>query len=45
MTILKEPDKLACEDKFTKAGRAEEQMAYYLRRAFQDDKNIFVFCT
>lgn len=44
-TIFKELDKLAaCEDNFTKAGRAaEEQMAYYLRRAFQDDKNIFVF--
>ncbi|HEY9859882.1 MAG TPA: hypothetical protein V6D16_10265 [Candidatus Obscuribacterales bacterium] len=33
--IVKELDALASQDKFAKAGRtAEEQMAFYLRRAF-----------
>lgn len=38
--IAKELDVLSTADKFAKAGRtAEEQMVYYLRRAFKDDKN------
>jgi hypothetical protein len=42
--IIKELDPMILEDKFAKAGRsAEEQMAYYLRRAFANDKNILVF--
>lgn len=42
--IAKELDVLSTADKFAKAGRtAEEQMVYYLRRAFKDDKNIYVF--
>jgi hypothetical protein len=42
--IVKELDELSAADKFAKAGRAaEEQMVYYLRRAFADDKNIYVF--
>lgn len=42
--ITKELDVLSTADKFAKAGRtAEEQMVYYLRRAFKDDKNIYVF--
>lgn len=42
--IIKELDELSAVDKFAKAGRAaEEQMVYYLRRAFADDKNIYVF--
>lgn len=42
--IIKELDEVSLEDKFVKAGRvAEEQMVYYLRRAFADDKNIYVF--
>ena len=42
--IAKELDELSKEDKFAKAGRAaEEQMLYYLRWAFKDDKNIYVF--
>ncbi len=42
--IVKELDGLSSEDKFTKAGRvAEEQMVYYLRRAFKEDKNVCVF--
>jgi hypothetical protein len=41
--IFKELDRLSPEDKFAQAGKAAEaQMAYYLRRAFKDDKNIFV---
>ncbi len=42
--IVKELDEISSEDKFAKAGRAAEaQMAYYLRRAFGEDKNVFVF--
>jgi hypothetical protein len=42
--IVKELDGLSSEDKFAKAGRvAEEQMVYYLRRAFKEDKNVCVF--
>jgi Nuclease-related domain len=42
--ILKGLDPFISEDKFEKAGRmAEEQLAFYLRRAFVDDKDILVF--
>jgi Nuclease-related domain len=42
--ILKGLDPFTPEDKFEKAGRmAEEQLAFYLRRAFVDDKDILVF--
>ncbi len=42
--IVKELEQLSSEDKFIKAGQAAEaQMVYYLRRAFKDDKNIYVF--
>ncbi len=42
--IVKELDSLIPQDKFAKAGKeAEEQMSFYLRRAFADDKNIYVF--
>jgi Nuclease-related domain len=42
--ILKGLDPFIAEDKFAKAGRlAEEQLAFYLRRAFVDDEDIRVF--
>ena len=42
--IAKEIDAFIPQDKFAKAGKeAEEQMSFYLRRAFADDKNIYVF--
>ncbi len=42
--IVKELDSFTPQDKFAKAGRdAEEQMSFYLRRAFADNKNIYVF--
>ncbi len=42
--ILKGLDPFISEDKFEKAGRiAEEQLAFYLRRAFAEDKDILVF--
>jgi Nuclease-related domain len=42
--IVKELDSFIPQDKFAKAGKAvEEQMNFYLRRAFADDKNIYVF--
>jgi Nuclease-related domain len=42
--ILKGLDPFIAEDKFEKAGRvAEEQLAFYLRRAFVEDKDILVF--
>ncbi len=42
--ILKELDPFISEDRFERAGRvAEEQLAFYLRRAFVDDKDILVF--
>jgi Nuclease-related domain len=42
--IVKEPDPIQAEDRFGRAGRdAEEQMAFYLRRAFGDDPSILVF--
>ncbi len=41
--ILKEADKKEAINKFEKSGlKAEKQMAYYLKRAFQDKKDIFV---
>jgi hypothetical protein len=41
--ILKERDKTAAQDIFSKAGAdAEDQMGFYLRRAFADKKTIFV---
>ncbi len=41
--ILKEVDKKEAINKFEKYGlKAEKQMAYYLKRAFQDKKDIFV---
>lgn len=41
--IVKELDAFVSQDKFAKAGRtAEEQMAFYLRRAFADDKKLHV---
>jgi hypothetical protein len=44
MVILKGLDPFIAEDKFEKAGRiAEEQLAFYLRRAFVEDKDILVF--
>lgn len=42
--IVKELDAFIPQDKFFKAGKeAEEQMSFYLRRAFADNKNIYVF--
>jgi hypothetical protein len=42
--ILKDLDPFVSGDRFEKAGRqAEEQMAFYLRRAFKDDSKIRVF--
>ncbi|MDQ2732228.1 MAG: NERD domain-containing protein [Armatimonadota bacterium] len=42
--IIKELDPFTSEDPLLKAGRtAEEQMAFYLRRAFGDDPYILVF--
>jgi hypothetical protein len=42
--IFKGLDQFIAEDKFEKAGRiAEEQLAFYLRRAFVEDKDILVF--
>lgn len=42
--IVKELDPFIPQDKFAKAGKeAEEQMSFYLRRAFADNKNIYVF--
>lgn len=42
--IVKELDPFIPQDKFAKAGKeAEEQMSYYLRRAFADNQNIYVF--
>jgi hypothetical protein len=41
--IVKELDAFVSQDKFAKAGRtAEEQMAFYLRRAFADDKKLHI---
>lgn len=41
--ILKETDKKNTSDKLTKAGyEAERQMAFYLKRAFEDNPKIFV---
>lgn len=41
--IVKELDAFVPQDKFAKAGRtAEEQMAFYLRRAFADDKKLHI---
>lgn len=42
--IVKELNAFIPQDKFAKAGKeAEEQMSFYLRRAFADDKNIYAF--
>ena len=42
--IVKELDAFVSQDKFAKAGRtAEEQMAFYLRRAFADEPKVYVF--
>lgn len=42
--IVKELDPFIPHDKFAKAGKeAEQQMSFYLRRAFADNKNIYVF--
>lgn len=36
--ILKEPDEIKSDDKFLKAGQAaEKQMAFYLKRAFENE--------
>ncbi|MCF6206934.1 MAG: NERD domain-containing protein [Sulfurovum sp.] len=41
--ILKQRDEKPASNKYEKAGeRAEEQMVYYLQRAFRDDKDIVV---
>lgn len=41
--ILKELDPFSSDDKFEKAGRnAEESIAFYLKRFFEDDPNIIV---
>lgn len=41
--IIKELDPFSSDDKFAKSGRAaEENMAFYLRRFYQDDPNIHV---
>src|SRR6476646_1051349 len=41
--IVKELDAFVSQNKFAKAGRtAEEQMAFYLRRSFGDDKKLYV---
>ncbi len=42
--LVKELDSFIPQDKFAKAGKeAEQQMSFYLRRAFADNKNIYVF--
>jgi hypothetical protein len=42
--IVKELDPFQPSDRFEKAGReAEQQMAFYLRRAFKDDEKVRVF--
>jgi hypothetical protein len=42
--IVKELDAFIPQDKFAKAGKeAEQQMSFYLRRAFADNKNIYIF--
>jgi hypothetical protein len=42
--IVKELDAFVSQNKFAKAGRtAEEQMAFYLRRAFADEQKLYVF--
>jgi len=42
--IAKERDPYIGKDKFEKAGiKAEKQMAFYLKREFEKDTNIFVF--
>ncbi|MEP0870763.1 NERD domain-containing protein [Trichocoleus desertorum AS-A10] len=42
--IVKELDAFVSQNKFAKAGRtAEEQMAFYLRRAFSDEQKLYVF--
>ncbi len=44
--IIKErnPEEHGETDKFSVAGaKAEEQMAFYLKRAFADDPNVYVF--
>ena len=42
--IVKELDPFQPTDRFEKAGReAEEQMAFYLRRAFKDEAKVRVF--
>ena len=41
--IIKQPDKVISDDKFSKAGyEAEKQMAFYLHRAFADEEHIAV---
>ncbi len=41
--VVKQPDRVNTDDKFSKAGyAAEKQMAFYLRRAFGDDANIAI---
>jgi len=41
--IIKELDPFSSDDKFAKSGRAaEENMAFYLRRFYQDDPKIYV---
>jgi len=41
--IIKELDPFSSDDKFAKSGRAaEENMAFYLRRFYQDDPTIYV---
>lgn len=41
--IVKEVDIPASKDRFSQAGfKAEEQMAYYFRRAFEDSKDVLV---
>ncbi len=42
--IVKQLDSFIPQDKFAKAAKeAEEQMSFYLRRAFADNPNIYVF--
>ena len=42
--IVKQLDSFIPQDRFAKAGKeAEEQMSFYLRRAFADNPNIYVF--
>jgi len=41
--ILKDIDTKTCNTKYTKSGFAcEKQMAFYLKRAFENEKNIYV---